>query len=265
MRNPLRYLLLLAFLVPQSGHGQSPDPVVHAILFYSPTCPHCHEVITQHLIPLQNQYGTRLVLMGFDTSQQYASNLYWEAIRFYKIPEVDWVVPIMVVGEEVLIGGVDIPGRFPSMVETGLAGDGIDLPDFPALIDLLRQEGMLDTRYPNRRIALQTPQPGAAEPPPPSDSASAVDSVAAEDSAAVAEVVEGEVPVGGADTLAAAPEVSGPPSTEPSTESSTESLTESLPGAEEEQPPPSGTPVGRPAAEGTPVSPQGTPPGPTGA
>ena len=201
--------------------------------------------------------------MGFDTSQQFANNLYWEAIRFYKIPEVDWVVPIMVVGDELLIGGIDIPGRFPSILEAGLDGDGIDLPDFPALIDLLRREGMLDTRYPNRRIALQNPQPGAAEAPPPSDSAPQgtppLQETRVGADSAVEETVEGGIPIGGADTLGGGSRSfrrTVPPDRHPAEKPN--SLRP--PGSAEP-----GTPADRPAAEGTPVSPQGTPAGPPGA
>jgi uncharacterized membrane protein len=240
VRNPLCFLLLLASLFPHPIRGQTPVPVVHAIIFYSPTCPHCHEVITQHLIPLQNQYGNRLVLMGFDTSQQWANNLYWEAIRFYKLPEADWVVPIMVVGEEVLIGGIEIPGRFPAMIETGLAGDGIDLPDFPALITLLRQEGTLDTRYPDRRIAVQSPQAGATEPAPAADSAAAGDSTIAE---AVADTVAGDTAI-----AEAATDTTGVAAGDPAGA-----------GGAPTQAAAEGAPAGLPAGKGSPVSPQGRP------
>jgi len=35
-------------------------PVVHAVLFYSPTCPHCHLVINDTLLPLLEKYGDQL-------------------------------------------------------------------------------------------------------------------------------------------------------------------------------------------------------------
>jgi hypothetical protein len=37
-------ILGLLLLIPAAGHAQQ-EPVVHAVLFYSPTCPHCRNVI----------------------------------------------------------------------------------------------------------------------------------------------------------------------------------------------------------------------------
>jgi uncharacterized membrane protein/thiol-disulfide isomerase/thioredoxin len=186
---------LLGLFLPQTLQGQTPEPVVHAVLFYSPTCPHCHQVINEQLIPLQNRYGNRLVILGMDTSQEWANALYWDAIRHFQIPEADWVVPILIVGEEVLIGGFRIAGRFPTLIEEGLAAEGIDLPNHPALVDFLREQNALDPRYPDRLIARQGPPPQGDEPPAGADSSAAgaepspQDSVAAQDSAAVVDSV----------------------------------------------------------------------------
>ena len=194
---------LVGLLLPLGLSGQAPEPVVHAVLFYSPTCPHCHQVINETLIPLQNQYGNRLVLMGMDTSQQWASDLFYEAVRHYEVPETDWAVPLLIVGEEVLIGGNRIPARFPTIIEEALAGEGVDLPNYPALVTFLQEQEVLDPRYPDRLIARQAApaeedQPSAAgdsvvaeESPPPErppvdtvtvDTATVDDSVPSEDS-----------------------------------------------------------------------------------
>lgn len=169
-------VLALGFLfLPYLGGvpGQAQEPAVHAVLFYHPSCPHCHQVINETLVPLQNQYGKRLVILGMDTSQQWANNLYWEALRHYEVPEEDWVVPILVVGEEVLVGGVDIPGRLPTIIEEGLAAGGIDLPNFPAMLSFLQERMILDTRYPDRLIARNNPAREGGEPPVPADSVAA--------------------------------------------------------------------------------------------
>jgi uncharacterized membrane protein/thiol-disulfide isomerase/thioredoxin len=155
VRAALGLLLGVGILLPTPSSGQGPKPVVHAILFYSPTCPHCHAVINDHLIPLQEQYGNQLVLLAFDVTQSWGSEIYWAALRRYKVPQENWVVPIMLVKDEILIGGEEIPLRLTQILQEGLAGDGVDLPDFPALLTFLDEQGMLDHRYPGRRIVLQ--------------------------------------------------------------------------------------------------------------
>ncbi len=46
---------ILGWLLPSPLYAQrivTADSVVRAVLFYSPTCPHCHEVIQNDLPPL---------------------------------------------------------------------------------------------------------------------------------------------------------------------------------------------------------------------
>ncbi len=164
---------LLVLLLPARLAAQTPESVVHAVLFYHPTCPHCHQLITQYLIPLQEEHGRRLVILGMDTSQEWANNLYWEAIRYYEVPEDDWAVPMLVVGEQVFVGGLRIPNGFTPILEAGLAGDGVDLPSFPALVNFLREQDALDPRYPDRLIARQAPVPEGEEALPEEEPAEA--------------------------------------------------------------------------------------------
>jgi thiol-disulfide isomerase/thioredoxin len=52
------------------------SPVVRAVFFYSPTCPHCHTVINETLVPMMEQYGERLQIIGIDISQPGGQALY---------------------------------------------------------------------------------------------------------------------------------------------------------------------------------------------
>jgi len=126
-------LLTLACLaLPLTTAAQLPDePVVHAVLFYSPTCPGCHHVIEELLVPMVNDYGDRLQIMVIDTSQSAGLLLYNAAVQRYQIQQQG--VPTLVVSDVVLIGSRDIPEQFPSLVEEGLASGGIAWPDIPGL------------------------------------------------------------------------------------------------------------------------------------
>jgi uncharacterized membrane protein len=214
---------LFVLMVPARLPAQTPESVVHAVLFYHPTCPHCHQVITEYLVPLQEEHGPRLVILGMDTSQQWANNLYWEAIRHYEVPEEDWAVPMMVVGDEVLVGGFRIPSGFTPILEAGLAGDGVDLPSFPALVTFLREQDALDPRYPDRLIARQAPPPEAeqaqavGDPAEPEETQAAGDSVdlgdvvAADTAAAEMAAAEEPAEAAVADTVGGEPEAGGEP------------------------------------------------------
>ena len=52
------------------------DPVVRAVLFYSPSCGHCHKVITEDLPPLFEKYGDRLQIIGINIADASGNALF---------------------------------------------------------------------------------------------------------------------------------------------------------------------------------------------
>jgi uncharacterized membrane protein len=115
--------------------------VVHAVLFYSPSCGHCHLVITETLPPLFERYGEQLYIAGVDVTQPDGQALFLAALQHFHIESGG--VPFLVVGDTYLIGSVDIPEKFPGLIEHYLAQGGVDWPAIPGLME-----------------ALSTPQPG---------------------------------------------------------------------------------------------------------
>jgi uncharacterized membrane protein len=107
--------------------------VVQAVLFWSPTCPHCHDVIENKLPPIKEQYGDQLQLLGIDTSKQIGANLYDDTVKALEIPDERLGVPTMIVGEVVLVGSVEIPEKLPALIEDGIASGGIGWPRIPGL------------------------------------------------------------------------------------------------------------------------------------
>ena len=143
MKNLIRYpalffFILMGFLYPGVAVGAE-APVVHAVLFYSPTCPHCHKVITEDLIPMIEQYGSSLAILGIDTSTPQGQEIYLAAIELYQIPDERRGVPALIVGRTVLVGSYEIPQQFPSIVENALVEGGIDWPDIPGLNELIEE------------------------------------------------------------------------------------------------------------------------------
>jgi uncharacterized membrane protein/thiol-disulfide isomerase/thioredoxin len=135
IRFPFRQLLIicllgLLLLIPAAGKAQQ-APVVRAVLFYSPTCPHCHDVINEVLLPMVEEHGDRLQIVAVDVTQAGGQMIYQSAVDYLEIPEERLAVPTLVVGDIVLVGSGEIPAQFPGIVSEGLV-DGIDWPAIPA-------------------------------------------------------------------------------------------------------------------------------------
>ena len=75
-------LILLLLGVPMA---QAAPAVVRAVLFYSPTCGHCHQVITEDLPPLLEKYDQQLHIIGIDVTQPEGQALFQAAIEQFKL------------------------------------------------------------------------------------------------------------------------------------------------------------------------------------
>jgi uncharacterized membrane protein/thiol-disulfide isomerase/thioredoxin len=166
-------LVLLLTVFPTTAFAQDSDPVVRAVLFFSPTCGHCEYVINNHLYPLSQEYGSQLEILGVDVSQPALLVLYQNAIEAYEIPAERLGVPTLIVGDVVMVGDREIPERFPGLIEQYLAQGGVDWPDIPGLQDALPPPAPEDppeaTAVPTAEAPAPAPQvsPSEAAPEPP--------------------------------------------------------------------------------------------------
>ena len=137
-----RFIFLIAwfgsFTVPTQNPSDSIQAVigvVRAVLFYSPSCGHCHYVMTEVLPGLFEQYGEQLEIIGVDASTQAGQALFQSALQYFQLEQAG--VPFLVAGEQVLIGSVDIPAKFPKLIEEHLANGGLDWPEIPGLAEAM--------------------------------------------------------------------------------------------------------------------------------
>ena len=144
----LTILLAALFLLVTSAIAQ--EPVVHALLFYSHTCPHCYKVINEDFPPLMQRYGNQLMILGVDISSEQGSNLYNAAVEYYQIPQERLGVPTLVISDKVLVGSLEIPEKLPGLIEAGLIAGGIDWPGFPEFQKILEAEGYVDSDLPSK-------------------------------------------------------------------------------------------------------------------
>jgi cytochrome c biogenesis protein CcdA len=143
-------LLLLPSLFAGLAAAQSNESAVaRLILFYSPTCPHCHYVLEEVLPPLREQYGAQLEVRLYNISEEDGYSVY-AALHQYQ-PDLPTGVPKGYIGGYVLVGSVEFETGLPSIIDTCLADGGCDWA-FSA--DVPEQS----------QIADPAPDSGSAEP-----------------------------------------------------------------------------------------------------
>jgi len=129
--------LLLLAVTPAITQAETAgdEPVAYAVLFYSPTCPHCHKVIDEDLPVFNQEFGDQLTILFVDVSTQGGSMLFSATCDALDTDNRCGGVPMLAVGDTLLFGSVEIPTYLPGIVRDGLATGGIGLPPVPMLLD----------------------------------------------------------------------------------------------------------------------------------
>jgi uncharacterized membrane protein len=130
----LLLLGLLLWVIPL----QAQDTIVYGIFFYSPTCPHCHEVIDNHWDNIQSEFGNQLKVLFVDVTTESGSQRMRRTLAEMGIPSNS--VPMLIIGTDVLLGSIDIPTRTPPLVRAGLANGGIAYPPVTGIENWFEQE-----------------------------------------------------------------------------------------------------------------------------
>lgn len=133
----LALLVIAVGLIAFSSFAQAQSPVVHAVLFYSPSCPHCKDVIEGLLPALDQKYGSQLLIFGVNTYTEQGNALYESYVEVYEVPPEMQGVPVLVVADQYMVGSGEIPARFPGIIEEGLEAGGIDWPPIPGLAEAI--------------------------------------------------------------------------------------------------------------------------------
>jgi uncharacterized membrane protein len=139
----LFFILLFGILFfPKTSNAlntSEQEPVVRAVLFYSPTCGYCHKVITEELPPLFDKYGDQLQIIGINVATEEGGLLYLAYIEKWQVPDERRGVPALVIDDKYLVGAGEIPQQFPGIIENGLESGGIDWPEIQGLIELIER------------------------------------------------------------------------------------------------------------------------------
>ncbi len=146
--------VLAAFSLPCQG-TQAQTAQAYAVLFTSPTCTFCQEIVHQQLPPLLQPFGDRLHILYVNVETEAGNRLYQAALSALQIPRG---IPLVFIGEDWLMG-VAIPERFPALVEHYLAQGGADWPSIPGLEDYLAMEALSSTPSPTPEVVTLSPSP----------------------------------------------------------------------------------------------------------
>jgi len=149
-------MMTLLVISPVTPAQAQTLPVVHAVLFYSPSCGHCHYVITDTLPPLFEKYGQQFQIVGVDVTDPAGQTLFTSALQ--KFGQESSGVPFLVIGDIFLVGSMDIPEKLPSLIEQYLALGGVDWPEIPGLREALSQATETGPSMPTETTADGQPQ-----------------------------------------------------------------------------------------------------------
>ncbi len=156
LRRTALTLLVAEALVVFSTPLAAQEAVVQAVMFFSPTCPHCADVIEDHLPIFFGIYGGeptvyidqdtsdadrclylfsngQLEILLIDASRPCGTELYLASTDAQHVPPQRSGVPRLVMGETVLVGGAEIPSRFHDLMRRAMADGGLGWPSIPGL------------------------------------------------------------------------------------------------------------------------------------
>ncbi len=127
-------LVLDALLLGMVPAVRADEPVVHALFFWSETCPHCHVVMDEVLPSLEKEYGAQLEITKLELSAVPENYEVWlKALETHEVPQNRRGIPMLFIGDTVLVGSAEIPEKLPGLIEQHLADDGVGYPDIPGL------------------------------------------------------------------------------------------------------------------------------------
>jgi cytochrome c biogenesis protein CcdA/glutaredoxin len=125
-------IVAMSFLVTPFAQAQTEKPVVRGYLFYSQTCPACHQTRLEVLPPLYKEFGQQLQIMAIDITADEANyQWYLECQKQYSVPGEQSEIPALFIGDQYLIGTQDIQEQLPELIKKHLDAGGIDYPNVP--------------------------------------------------------------------------------------------------------------------------------------
>ena len=107
--------------------------VVHAVLFWSETCPACHQAREEVLPPIVQQYDGRLQIRAVEVTGDKNETVWRSTLATLGIPEEQFYIPMLIVGDQAFVGKTAFLKELPRLVDDLLAQGGMGMPDVPGV------------------------------------------------------------------------------------------------------------------------------------
>ena len=105
---------------------QAAEAVVRAVMFWEAGCSACERVRQEVLPPLQAKYGASLEIRQVELVTVEDIDRLYRVGAAYGLAKGEVGVPLLVVGDEVLVGVAPIRDRLPGLVDEYLAAGGVE-------------------------------------------------------------------------------------------------------------------------------------------
>ncbi len=106
---------------------------VEAYYFYSTNCSHCMDILETVVKPLEAEYPGLIGIRLVELSESVNYEALMKAESTFGIGASDRDLPVVLIGNEMLNGEEQTRDQLVELIEAGLAGDGIKLPEIPGV------------------------------------------------------------------------------------------------------------------------------------
>jgi len=114
----------------------TPTPHVHLLVFYSQDCAECASIMDEYLPDLLKEYGHRVRIHAGDITNPQNALLLQALLAAYGVaPERANGHPVLLIGEQLLLGAADIRARLKPLIDSYLARDGVELPNLRRILE----------------------------------------------------------------------------------------------------------------------------------
>ncbi len=117
----------------QVGPQLPPENMIHILYFFRYECSHCQVILQEVILPLEQQYGSRLDIRKLEIGTAEYYELLNLVENSFNVSAESRGIPTLVIGNEIMIGEETIREKLENSIESGIAAGGIAWPQLEGL------------------------------------------------------------------------------------------------------------------------------------